>query len=607
MMLAVHAHGKLFQDALTEMKSVRRIVSLSDKKILVLSKKGLHLLNQRGETIAFLQIDAKHLDVRKQGNGMMAVMRDLDSQHLVSVFIDEVRGRIEMPTPLMKMKHEIEALCLYRDVQEYQHLFLIQEDGQSEEWLLSGSAPQRLRELSLPPNVTQCQADDRQHILYFAEKDVGVWGVHINTEAIPARHVVALSKPYGILAGGPGPFDVLPDGIAIKAAQDNGIYLLRYDGKGLWVKKKTYKARKGSEEQLLFSSRNSRGNRLYVWDVELEKMQQFAFGWHGATHSLFHHYVTPVVQTEPVATSGDAADDPAIWIHPTAPEKSVILGTNKKYGLMTYDLNGRQLQSMPSGRLNNVDVRQRVRVGHRQADLAVATRRDDNALVVYEIDTHGHLEKVAILPTDLKEIYGMCLGQEKDGVLNIFANDKNGQFRQYRLVNDVAGYSTKLVRTFSFASQVEGCVVDDDNQRLFVGEEKRGVWVMSSAAKDKVSPDLILPVGDRLVADVEGMAVLKNMDARYLVISSQGNDSYVVLDAVPPYRYRGTFRIGINLQKNIDGTSSTDGLDVTSANLGGVFEKGMLVVQDGHKRMPDGNQNFKYIPWSQVQQALGLQ
>jgi hypothetical protein len=35
-------------------------------------------------------------------------------------------------------------------------------------------------------------------------------------------------------------------------------------------------------------------------------------------------------ETDPVPHDGEAADDPAIWVHPKDPGKSVILGTDKK-------------------------------------------------------------------------------------------------------------------------------------------------------------------------------------------------------------------------------------------------------------------------------------
>jgi 3-phytase len=163
-------------------------------------------------------------------------------------------------------------------------------------------------------------------------------------------------------------------------------------------------------------------------------------------------------------------------------------------------------------------------------------------------------------------------------------------------------------RRFKLATQPEGCVADDRNGRLFAGEERRGVWSIDAGADRKAEPKMILAAGSRgpLRADVEGMAIYHGANASYLVVSSQGSNSYVVADAAPPHRIRGSFRVGMNAGAAIDGASETDGLDVTSANLGGRFARGMLVVQDGYKRLPDGAQNFKYVAWDDIARALDL-
>lgn len=80
----------------------------------------------------------------------------------------------------------------------------------------------------------------------------------------------------------------------------------------------------------------------------------------------------------------------------------------------------------------------------------------------------------------------------------------------------------------------------------------------------------------------------------------------MVVDAVPPFAYRGRFRIGANLDAAIDGASETDGLEVTALDLGGAYGEGLLVVQDGRNRLPQAPQNFKYVPWTAVREALGL-
>ncbi|MCL1059364.1 hypothetical protein L2729_15440 [Shewanella gelidimarina] len=47
---------------------------------------------------------------------------------------------------------------------------------------------------------------------------------------------------------------------------------------------------------------------------------------------------------------------------------------------------------------------------------------------------------------------------------------------------------------------------------------------------------------------------------------------------------------------------------MTSSAVGsGVWSQGMMVVQDGRNRMPDQNQNFKWVPWSEINQTLQLE
>ncbi|MCI0633291.1 MAG: phytase, partial [Actinobacteria bacterium] len=40
-------------------------------------------------------------------------------------------------------------------------------------------------------------------------------------------------------------------------------------------------------------------------------------------------FVSPTVETDPTPNGGDSADDAAIWIHPSDPAQSVVIGTDK--------------------------------------------------------------------------------------------------------------------------------------------------------------------------------------------------------------------------------------------------------------------------------------
>src|SRR3972149_3973334 len=47
--------------------------------------------------------------------------------------------------------------------------------------------------------------------------------------------------------------------------------------------------------------------------------------------------VAAIVETAPTPSSGDSADDAAVWIHPTDPALSVVIGTDKDGGVAAYD------------------------------------------------------------------------------------------------------------------------------------------------------------------------------------------------------------------------------------------------------------------------------
>ena len=122
--------------------------------------------------------------------------------------------------------------------------------------------------------------------------------------------------------------------------------------------------------------------------------------------------VTAKLETQPVATMEDAADDPAIWRNAANPVHSLIIGTDKRAGVHVYDLQGRQVGSTPSPRLNNVDLRD---VGGSIGVLVAASDRQDLAqaqMALFRLDTSAKkLVPLVTLPVGPGEAYGMCLWQ----------------------------------------------------------------------------------------------------------------------------------------------------------------------------------------------------
>lgn len=573
---------------------------------LTLDKHGLRLFDPAGKEQDRIAVRAKQLDTRIDGNKVLAVFLEADTQRPLPVSVDVQAGKLNRLAPFPVPTFSVEASCLYRDAQQLTHLFLIGKDGQAEQWVMQGEQRSLVRKLALPPHAKHCRVDDGAQRLLVSEANMGVWAYDAESEGMGKREVVALRKPYGQLDGGAGALAVLPGGVAVLDGKAEKLHLFAHQG-SQWTamppQAVALNVRKGDSQlalngnSLMLRGKNGWQARPLKWAGQAETQPAVAI-------------IAPQAQTEPMARQGDAADDPAIWLS-SNPADARILGTNKKQGLLVYDLQGKQTQLLEVGRLNNVDVRQNISLGGSKVDLAVATQRDDNSMMLFTINASGDVAEAGRFPTGLKSIYGMCLYQPAGGGVQAFINDKDGTFQQYSIGLEGNKFSATLLRSFKVATQPEGCVADDANARLFLGEETRGIWTTSADAAKPDALTMVLPVGAQLTADVEGMAIYRQPGAKantgYLIVSSQGDSSYVVLDAQAPYKVRGRFKVGFNLPAGIDGTSETDGLDVTSANLGGAYAQGMLVIQDGYKRLPDGPQNFKYVAWGDVAKALKLE
>lgn len=299
--------------------------------------------------------------------------------------------------------------------------------------------------------------------------------------------------------------------------------------------------------------------------------------------------VEAVVETEPVAHDGDAADDAAIWVDPDDPERSLIIGTDKQEGggLALYDLDGRQLAVQADGATNNVDLR---------GTVVVASNEADNTLAVYRLEPDGpRLEPIAGRPiTPGITVYGTCLYRSAtSGTLYAFVTSERGEVEQWALTEDDQRYEGELVRSFALESQTEACVADDPAAAVYFAEEETGIWRYPAEPGDDAEAALVDRTGSdgHLAADVEGLAIARHADIGLLIASSQGDDRYVVY-RLEDGEYAATF--SIEGSGEIDGVTGTDGLEVTTKPLGDAFADGLLVVQDGSN--DDGNQNFKLVP-----------
>jgi myo-inositol-hexaphosphate 3-phosphohydrolase len=321
--------------------------------------------------------------------------------------------------------------------------------------------------------------------------------------------------------------------------------------------------------------------------------------------------ISATVETAPVPHAGDAADDSAVWVHPADPSKSTIIGTDKLGGVAVYDLAGTQLQYLPDGRMNNVDLRQDITVGDWSGTLvAVSNRTAPFRVSFYRVDpATGLLEAGGAGSFSVPfEPYGLCLYRSPtSGDVSVFVTEDNsltGHVEQWTVADSAmpGQVQASLARSIEVGSLVEGCVADDDLGRLYLAEEDVGIWRYDpepDAGTDRVAVDRVFPMG-HLDDDVEGLAIARQAGGGgHLVASSQGDDAYTVYGRDGANDFERAVRITPTTDGLIDGTEDTDGIEVSTANLGSAFPSGVFVAQDGTNQTPTtvaANQNFKLVP-----------
>ncbi len=332
------------------------------------------------------------------------------------------------------------------------------------------------------------------------------------------------------------------------------------------------------------------------------------------TTRLTSRVVAASVETDAVSHRFDAADDPAIWVHPEDPSRSTIIGTDKRGGFVIYDLQGRTLHNLTAGRMNNVDLRYNFSLGGERVDLVVASDRTRNAIAVYRVTPHDRsLVEMTEKPISLGiEAYGLCLYRSaRTGRLYAFAVGRQGRIQQWELRdNGRSRVEGTLVRELPLSTRGEGCVADDGLGRLYVGEEKVGIWRFGAepaTATTGVLVDSTRRPG-RLTSDVEGLTLYYAPDgAGYLLASSQGKSEFMVYERGGDNTFVTSFQIAAGA---VDAVTETDGIDVLGFNLGPGFPNGAFVAQDdqnsanGHgDGRPGSNQNFKLVPWDAIARA----
>lgn len=321
--------------------------------------------------------------------------------------------------------------------------------------------------------------------------------------------------------------------------------------------------------------------------------------------------IQPAVRTESVT---DDPDDPAIWVNPADPARSLIVGTNKvaapRGALVVFDLDGKIRQTFDGlDRPNNVDIE----YGLGGIDIAVAAERLQGRLRIFKINADGLVD---ITSPGGTRVFADRTGEQaapmgvslykrpSDGAIFAIVAPKNGPVEgylgQYRLSDDGQGrIKAEFVRyfgVFSGKGEIEAVAVDDELGHVYYADEGDGIHKYSADPAGLAAGAQLAHFGRTgFRADREGIAIYTQPGGQgFIVCTDQidGNSEYHVFrrEGEPgnPHDHTKTVRVVRG------GADQTDGLEITSRPLGPRFPRGIMIA------MNSGPKNFLVFDWNAV-------
>lgn len=319
--------------------------------------------------------------------------------------------------------------------------------------------------------------------------------------------------------------------------------------------------------------------------------------------------LAPRVVTEAVPND---SDDPAIWINPADPAKSLVIGTDKASdgGLYVFDLAGKIVNQVTGlRRPNNVDIVTGLKLNGQLVDVAVTTEREAQRLRVFRLPDLTPLDRGDLLVfagDKTRAPMGVALYRRPgDGQVFAIVGGKSGPvndyLEQYKLADDGTGHvAMTLVRSFGHYSgkkEIEAIAVDAALGYVYYSDETVGVrkYRVDPAAPD-AAEELALFGTTGFASDHEGISIYPTGPATgYVLVSNQQADTFRIFprEGQPGKPHEHPLLASVRLS-----TRESDGSEVTPVTLPG-FPGGMLVAMSTDR-------TFHYYAWDDLVRAAGL-
>uniref|UniRef100_UPI00404831D5 phytase n=2 Tax=Algoriphagus sp. TaxID=1872435 RepID=UPI00404831D5 len=303
-------------------------------------------------------------------------------------------------------------------------------------------------------------------------------------------------------------------------------------------------------------------------------------------------------------------DDPAIWMHPSDPSKSLVIGTDKDSlgALYVFNLEGKVIDSLVRKgiqRPNNVDVGYGLALADGLTDFAVTGERLTSRLRFFslpdmqELNLGGFEIFQGEEGSEYRDLMGVALYKSpKTGKQYVIAGRKNGPtdgtyLWQYEITAAADDIQLELVRKFgqySGKKEIEAIAVDAALGYIYYSDE--GVGVRKYAAEpDMGNEELALFATEGFADDHEGISIYEVDDSSgYLLVSDQQANLFHVFprEGSPENPHAHPL-----ITKILLSTNQSDGSEVSSRSFGPKFPRGIFIAMSDNK-------TFHFYRWEDV-------
>lgn len=300
------------------------------------------------------------------------------------------------------------------------------------------------------------------------------------------------------------------------------------------------------------------------------------------------------------------SDDPAFWIHPDDPSKSLILGTDKEEvngAIYVFNLKGEIVRTINQvDRPNNVDVRQGVVIGTDTMDIAVYSERNKSRIRVMSLPDFTFIDGNGIpvfQDSDGRDVMGISLFKRPTdskvfAVVSRKENPEKGDEYLYQYLlemdssNRVVGRLVRKFGQFSGTKEIEAIAVDDEMGFIYYSDEACCIRKYH-ADPEMGNTQLTTFATSDFKDDREGISIYKTGEGEgYIIVSDQGADRFQVYQ-----RSADHSRVG-NLYLT---ARQSDGSEVTNQSLGRDYPLGIFVAMSDNK-------TFEFYDWRELNVTL---